>query len=189
MHAVVPRRLDLGPLRLAVGHGEDPPEVPGHVSSAKGHRVGLDVARLDLAGRDLLAGPALDRLEELPVVPRPPVVALAAELPAVDALEHPVHRRGAHPKQRVGDCGGYGRHGLGVLPDPFSAVGLEVSRAGASDFLPDRLERFRGFLPVGLAATFSLLELPMAQKELVGVLLLVPDRFADLLEYPVTLFS
>ena len=182
VHAPVPHRLELRPLRLAVRRRERPPEVPAHVPAAVRHRVGLDVAGRHVASHDEFARPALDGLEQLVVAARPAVALHGPGPVAPDAPEQAVHRRRAHREKVRGYVVGYMRDAGAVLPQPFPHVRLEVGRAGASDLPPYPLQD--GLVPLGVCrpAPLALPELAVPRQEPVRVLSGVASRVAHLVE-------
>lgn len=170
VHAPVPYRLELRPLRLAVGRRERPPEVPAHVPSAVRHRVGLDVARRHVASHDKFAGLALDGLEQPVVASRPAVALHRSGLLAFHAPEQAVHRRRAHREEVRGDVVRDVCDACAELPQPLVDVRLEVGRAGTPHLAP--YARQDGLVPFGVCrpASPALLELAAPRQEPVRVL-------------------
>ena len=182
VHASVPYRLELRPLRLAVGRRERPPEVSAHVPAAVRHRVGLDVARRHVASLDELARPALDGLEQLVVAARPAVALHRSGLLAFHAPEQAVHRRRAHGEKVRGDVVGHVRDAGAELPQPLVDVRLEVGCAWTPHLAPYAHQD--GPVPFGVCrpASLALLEFPAPRQEPVRVLSRVARRLAHLVE-------
>ena len=94
MHTPVPRRSDLGPLRVLVGLCECPEKVSAHVASAVRHGVDLRVAGFDMASHYLFARLAFDGVENRSVDAGAPVVLRGERLDSRQ-LGHEVRCAGA----------------------------------------------------------------------------------------------